>query len=791
MNIATLKAPPSGDKNSQLIGEIPGMELGEIDLGIGGMTCASCVLRVEKALKKQPGVSQVSVNLATESARVTLTGSDDPETVARIKRAVRDAGYEPRSVDAMDEEAERRQWGLPRDFWPVLVSGFLSLPLVFPMVGEWLGLHWMLPAWVQFALATPVQFVLGARFYRLGWHALRAKTGNMELLVAIGTTAGWALSTWLWWRAESGEMVHLYYEASAVVITLVLLGKWLEARAKRQTTSAIRALQALRPDRAHLLPDGIRRTELTDVPVDELLPGDVVRVLPGERLAADGEVVHGHSQADESMLTGESMPVPKNPGDFVTGGSLNGEGVLEVRVRAVGAQSVLAKIIGLVRDAQAAKAPVQRMVDQVASVFVPVVLLIAAVTLLGWLWTGAQLEVALLNAVSVLVIACPCALGLATPAAIMAGTGVAAQHGILIKDAQALEIAHGVDTVAFDKTGTLTEGHPRLRSIEAASGVDELAVLKAASALQAQSAHPLARAVLDAAASRGLEVSTEAARDVQAVSGRGTRGTVQGAVLALGSLRWMQELGTPLGALTPRAEAMQAQGSTVSALAAQNSDGHWAPLALLAFGDEPKPGAAAALAQLRAQGLRLFMVSGDNRGAAEVMARTLGLRVEAGEVIAEVLPADKAEVVRRLKDGVNPTTDRVLSGAKGHRKPPHTVAMVGDGVNDAPALAAADVGMAMSHSQGGSSDVAMHAAGITLMRGDPMLVAAALDISRRTVSKIRQNLFWAFAYNVAGIPLAALGYLSPVVAGAAMALSSLSVVSNALLLKRWKPPQVR
>ncbi len=752
-----------------------------IDLGIGGMTCASCVTRVEKALMKQPGVSDATVNLATESARVTLSGVDATESLARIKRAVRDAGYEPRTIEAMDEEDDGRVMGVPRDLLPVLVGAVLSAPLVLPMVGDLFGRHWMLPAWSQFLLATPVQFVLGARFYRAGWHALKALTGNMELLVAIGTTAGWALSTWLWWRAAPGDMPHLYYEASAVVITLVLLGKWLEARAKRQTTTAIRALHALRPDRAHLLPDGVRRTEATDVAVDELLPGDVIRVLPGERFAADGTVVQGHTQADESMLTGEAMPVPKEEGDAVTGGSLNGEGAVDVRVRAIGAQSVLAHIIGLVQDAQAAKAPVQRMVDQVAAVFVPVVLVIALATLLGWLWTGAPLEEALLHAVAVLVIACPCALGLATPAAIMAGTGVAAQHGILIKDAQALEIAHKVDTVAFDKTGTLTEGHPRLLEIEAAPGVDEIAVLQAAAALQAQSAHPLARAVLEAAASRSIDVPSDAALEVQAVSGRGSQGRVKGALLALGSLRWMMELGASLGPLESRARALQAEGATVSVLASQTpgdaaAAATWAPLALLAFGDEPKAGAAEVIADLRAQGMRLFMVSGDNRGAALAMGARLGLRADHDEVIADVLPGDKASMVRRLRAAV--VGDRL-----------HVVAMVGDGVNDAPALAAADVGMAMSHSQGASADVAMHAAGITLMRGDPMLVSAALDISRRTVRKIRQNLFWAFAYNVAGIPLAALGFLSPVVAGAAMALSSVSVVSNALLLRRWRPPR--
>ncbi|MBA4194484.1 MAG: copper-translocating P-type ATPase [Comamonadaceae bacterium] len=738
------------------------------------MTCASCVTRVEKALNRLPGVSEASVNLATESARVTVQGLGRTEALARLSRAVRDAGYEPRRPQAMDDAPPTGWLGLPADAWPVLLGALLSLPLVLPMVGDLAGRHWMLPAWAQFLLATPVQFVLGARFYKAGWHALKAGTGNMELLVAIGTTAGWALSTWLWWRADAGEMVHLYYEGSAVVITLVLLGKWLEARARRQTTEAIRALHALRPEVAHLMPDGVKRETLTDVPVDELLPGDLIRVLPGERFAADGTVVSGQTQADESMLTGEAMPVPKAPGDAVTGGSLNGDGALEVRVRAVGAQSVLSRIIGLVQDAQAGKAPVQRLVDRVAAVFVPVVVVLALITLGGWLWTGAPVEEALLHAVAVLVIACPCALGLATPAAIMAGTGVAARHGILIKDVQALELAHRVDTVAFDKTGTLTQGRPRLQLIEARAGVDELSVLRTAACLQEQSAHPLAQAVVRAAREQGLSWQPGDAEAVQSVTGRGSQGRVQGTELALGSLRWMEELAVDLGPLAEVAAQAQAQGHSVSALASWSVAG-WSVLAVLAFGDEPKPGSAPALAELRQRGMRLFMVSGDNRGAAEAMARRLGLDPAAGEVLAEVLPGDKAAIVQRLRQ------------ADGGR--PHVVAMVGDGVNDAPALAAADVGMAMGHGEGASSDVAMHAAGITLMRGDPLLVAAALDISRRTVGKIRQNLFWAFAYNVAGIPLAALGYLSPVVAGAAMALSSVSVLSNALLLKRWKPTQ--
>jgi len=626
------------------------------------------------------------------------------------------------------------------------------------MLGDLAGKHWMLPAWAQFLLATPVQFILGARFYKAGWFALKALTGNMDLLVAIGTTSGWALSMWLWLSAESGTMVHLYFEASAVVVTLVLLGKWLEARAKRQTTAAIRALHALRPDVAHLIGlDGE-----VDVPVAEVLVGDRLVVRPGERFPVDGILLEGHTQVDESMLTGEPLPVAKDAGAKLTGGSINGEGRVVLQVGAVGSETVLAHIIHLVEDAQAAKAPIQRLVDQVSAVFVPVVLVIALLTLLGWLWAGASGESAIIHAVAVLVIACPCALGLATPAAIMAGTGVAAKHGILIKDAQALELAHKVDTVAFDKTGTLTVGQPRLTAFEVVPDQDEARLLAAAASLQSGSEHPLARAVVQAAQARRLAV--QAPDNVRAVPGRGSEGEVGVTSFLIGSLRWMEELGVSLGALAPRATALQAQGATVSAMVERTTQG-LTLRGLLAFGDEPKPGAKEALAALRARGIRTVMISGDNRGAAEAMARRLGLRPEDGEVLAEVLPGDKAARVIELKQNG------------------HTVAMVGDGVNDAPALAAADVGMAM----GNGTDVAMHAAGITLMRGDPLLVAAALEVSDRTVAKIRQNLFWAFIYNVAGIPLAALGYLNPVIAGAAMAMSSVSVMSNALLLRRWRP----
>ena len=743
-----------------------------LDIGIGGMTCASCVARVERALKKVPGVSGVAVNLATESARVQLAAAEPLAATeqalavnmeARLRRAVRDAGYEPRAASTLMDAPDASRWA---GFAPIAWGLALSAPLVLPMLGDLFGRHWMLPALWQFLLATPVQFVLGARFYKAGWHALLNLSGNMDLLVAIGTTAGWALSVWLWLTAEPGAMVHLYFEGSALVVTLVLLGKWLEAGAKRQTTSAIRALHALRPSIAHLIGlDGE-----VDVPADEVLVGDKLVVKPGERFAADGVLLEGATQVDESMLTGESLPVNKEVDSLLTAGSINGDGRVLMQVRAVGADTMLSHIIRLVEDAQAAKAPIQRLVDQVSAVFVPMVLGLALITLLGWWLSGHSFEVALINSVAVLVIACPCALGLATPAAIMAGTGVAAKYGILIKDAEALELAHKIDTVVFDKTGTLTVGKPKLLEFEGISGQTRAEVLQLAASLQSGSEHPLARAVLAAAKADGLALL--ATTEVSAVPGRGMQGLVQGRQLLLGSLRWIEELQTDLGSLAASATQWQSQGATVSALAERVAEGGSERVelrALMAFGDEPKPAARQALDALRARGLRVLMLSGDNQGAAKAMARRLGLNPEAGEVMAEVLPADKAAQVLRLKEG-------------GHR-----VLMVGDGVNDAPALAAADVGMAMANPDGGGTDVAMHAAGMTLMRGDPLLVAAALDISARTVRKIRQNLFWAFAYNVAGIPLAALGFLNPVFAGAAMAMSSVSVMANALLLKRWKP----
>ncbi|CAH0321739.1 Cu(+) exporting P-type ATPase [Pseudomonas sp. IT-194MI4] len=718
-----------------------------LELSIDGMTCASCVGRVERALTKVPGVKSVSVNLANERAHLELLGQVDPQTLIG---AVTKAGYSARVWEVEHPQTDNQQQRLQRERWALLAAIALALPLVLPMLLQPFGVHWMLPAWVQFALATPVQFVFGARFYVAAWKAVRAGAGNMDLLVALGTSAGYGLSVYEWATA-AGRMPHLYFEASAVVIALVLLGKYLESRAKRQTASAIRALEALRPERAIQVIDGREQ----EVAISALRLNDLVLVKPGERFPVDGEVVEGQSHADEALISGESLPVPKAPGDKVTGGAINGEGRLLVRTMALGAETVLARIIRLVEDAQAAKAPIQKLVDKVSQVFVPVVLLIALATLVGWWLYGAPLETALINAVAVLVIACPCALGLATPTAIMAGTGVAAHHGILIKDAEALERAHEVSAVVFDKTGTLTSGTPRIAHLSAIEG-DEAALLQMAGALQRGSEHPLAKAVLDACAERGLTVADVS--DSQSLTGRGIAGSLAGRRLALGNRRLLEESGLNAGPLADSASAWETEGRTLSWLIEQSPEPR--VLGLFAFGDTLKPGALQAVQRLSARNISSHLLTGDNRGSAKVVAQALGIK----DVHAEVLPADKAATVAALKKtGV--------------------VAMVGDGINDAPALAAADIGIAM----GGGTDVAMHAAGITLMRGDPRLVPAALEISRKTYAKIRQNLFWAFVYNLIGLPLAAFGFLNPVLAGAAMALSSVSVVSNALLLKTWKP----
>jgi Cu+-exporting ATPase len=747
------------------------------DLAVEGMTCASCVGRVEKALRRVPGVTAAAVNLATERARVTaLAGAVTADALAA---AVEAAGYHARPLrdDALgavpgsggeDAETTAAAARSRRELRHVLLAAALSAPLLLGMAGDLAGLDLMPPGWMQFALASVVQFWLGARFYVAAAKAVRAGAGNMDLLVALGTSAAWGLSTWRLLLADhathgmAAAAPHLYFEASSVLIAFVLLGKWLEGRAKGQTAAAIRALMDLRPETARL-----RRSDGAeiDVPAAEIRVGDVVVVRPGERMPVDGRVIEGAGSVDESMLTGESLPVDKAPGARVTGGSINRDGRLVVETVAVGAETTLARIVRLVAGAQASKAPIQRLVDRVSAVFVPAVLLAALATFAGWWLATGDAASALINAVSVLVIACPCALGLATPTAIMVGTGAAARHGILIKDAEALERAQAITAVAFDKTGTLTEGKPEVTDLVPARGVEIAELLRLAAALQAGSEHPLAAAVRARAAADAIAPPVPAG-DFKALAGRGVSGTVEDGTgrgrraVALGSRRLAEESGADLSALEQQAASLAAAGRTVSWLV-ETAPAPARVLGLVAFGDAVKPTAAAAVERLKARGVETVMLTGDNRGAAEAVAAQLGI----DRTIAEVLPEGKAEAVAALRGG-----GRV-------------VAMVGDGINDAPALAAADIGMAMAT----GTDVAMHTAGVTLMRGDPALVADAVDVSRRTYAKIRQGLFWAFAYNVLGIPLAAAGLLSPVVAGAAMALSSVSVVLNALTLRGWRP----
>lgn len=742
-------------------------------LDIGGMTCASCVGRVEKVLDKVPGIEAATVNLATEQARIRLkagSGTRIEDVIAQVQKT----GYEAKLSQPHGPQiisSDKQFWGSD-GLGRVLLGFALSAPLFLPMFLMPFGIHWALsPIW-QLLLATPVQFFLGWRFYRAGFKSLMSGVGNMDLLVALGTSAAYGLSLYLMWSSPHASH-ELYFEGSAVIICMVLLGKWFEARAKQQTSEAIRALQKLWPEHAKVLDPQIAITETSafdayrDLPLEQVFPKDRVLVLPGERIPVDGMILLGKSHVDESLLTGESEAVKKQVGDLLIGGSLNGEGVLVIEAQAVGVESVLSKIISLVEDAQTQKAPIQKLVDQVSAIFVPSVILIAIITgIANWFYLDSA-SIAILRAVSVLVIACPCALGLATPAAIMAGTGVAARFGILIKDPQVLEQAHRLNIVAFDKTGTLTVGKPRLLTLtpfDADINPDD--ILASAAGLQLGSEHPLAKALLNTAKNRAITpISPVASRALAGIGieGKPSTGPLANQTLCLQSVASL-EASPHIAAILEKAQPCFEAGQTVSVL--MRVDPTPLPLALFGFGDELKVSAKAAVSALHKLDIRTVMLSGDNQAAASRVGKLIGV----DEVFAQILPGDKAKVIRDLQD----------AKTNGRR---HWVAMVGDGINDAPALAAADVGMAMST----GTDVAMQAAGITLMRGDPELVADAIDISKKTWNKIRQNLFWAFAFNTTGIPLAALGFLSPMLAGSAMALSSFCVLSNALLLKRWRP----
>ena len=726
-----------------------------IRVSIEGMTCASCSARIEKIALAQEGVLEAKINLALERGEFTFIAGT---RAAPILKAIADAGYEAHlfqtDVEKRSEQErahkDRVSQTQTRDLRDLAIASVLTLPLLSQMIFMMVGIPLALPPLAELALATPVQFYVGRRFYKGAWSALRTGGANMDVLVALGTSAAYFFSLFMLIKHGAASKGHLYFEAAAVIVTLILLGKLLETRAKRGTTAAILELMNLRPETARVLRDGAEE----QIPIEDVVIGDLVVMRPGERIAVDGIISEGRSQADESLITGESLPISKKPGDAVTGGALNGTGRLIVETTKTGSDTTLGRIISLVENAQSGKAPVQRLVDRVAAVFVPVVLVIAALTFAGWMLSGNGFETALVAAVSVLVIACPCALGLATPTAIVAGTGAAAKAGILFKSVEALETAHNVSTVIFDKTGTLTKGHPAVTNLQTVVGEESDLILLAAS-LQAASEHPLARAIMNRA--KQLALDPLPLKEFKSHTGLGLEGEVEGQTILIGNRTLMQDTGVDIPhELDEVQQRWEQLGQTVVFVARDTK-----MQGMIAISDPVREESAQAVSQLRTRKLHVMMLSGDATRTTAAIADKTGI----DDFRGEFRPKDKAAAIAKLQRSGN------------------VVAMIGDGVNDAPALALADLGIAL----GSGSDVAMETAGVTLMRSDPRLVAAALDVSSATWRKLKQNLFWAFIYNLIGIPLAVLGLLNPALAGAAMAMSSISVVSNSLLLRRWRP----
>jgi Cu+-exporting ATPase len=757
VNFATEKANVEWDPaelNGSQVAELirkAGFGIGEeqFSFTIGGMTCTACAARIEKVLRKTPGVLDAGVNVAIEKA--TITSINGSTTVGQLIAAIEGTGFTATQAgESGTDPTQTDEDALAKEERQLKIALALAAPLVLQMIMQFLGFEdFHLTQEAQVLLATPIQFVFGARFYKAAGNAVRAGSANMDVLVVMGTSAAYAYSWYLMLYLGSASETELYFEASAVIITLVMLGKYMEAKAKRSTTEAIRKLMDLRPETATVLRNGEEQT----IPIDQVIAGDKVIVKPGSNIPVDGVVIEGNSEVDESLITGESIPVMKTDSDAVTGGAVNGTGRLIISATAVGEDSTLAKIIHLVENAQAGKADVQRLVDRVSQVFVPAVIVIATITFALTYWYYSDVGTGIVAAVSVLVIACPCALGLATPTAIMTGTGAAASAGILIRDVASLERAHELNAIIFDKTGTLTEGRPEVMATHAFTN-DEQQLIRLAASIQQGSEHPLAQAIMRLAAER--DIRSAELEEFMSHTGSGVTGKVDGHIVRIGRQGFLADAEVEISAGITQATQWEEQGYTVIWLATDNQ-----LTGLFAIADRLRATSPEAISRLKTMGIKTILLSGD----AEKVTRLIGAEAGLDDSRGGVLPDQKAAHVTELTN-------------EGYK-----VGMIGDGINDAPALAAAHVGIAM----GTGTDIAMETASITLMRSEPRLVPAAIDISRATWNKLRQNLFWAFIYNVIGIPLAALGFLSPTIAGAAMAMSSVSVVSNSLLLKRWRP----
>ena len=727
-----------------------------VELNLTGMSCASCAARIEKTLQNLPGVESAGVNFAAGKAYVDYdpTLADIPAMI----KAVEDTGYGAEVADtgSVDREKEIRQKEIRNLKITFIVSVLLSLPLLAAMVTALfkIDIPFLHAPWFQLVIATPVQFIIGWRFYKKAYYSLKVLSPGMDMLVAMGTSAAYFFSIYNGFikKTPAGSRPDLYFEASAIIITLILLGKFLEAVAKGKTSEAIKKLIGLQPRHARVIRDG----KEIDIPIETVIVGDTILVRPGEKIAVDGHIVTGNSAVDESMLTGESIPVEKKPGDPVIGGTINKNGSLTFTATKVGKDTVLANIIKVVQEAQGSKAPIQDLADRVAGIFVPVVLLIAVVTFLIWMFFIGNSTMAIIAAVSVLVIACPCALGLATPTAIMVGTGKGAENGILIKNAGSLETAYKIDTVIFDKTGTITTGEPAVTDIVPAAGMNPTDLLTAAAGAEKRSEHPLGEAIVRKAVDDGL--SLHEPENFSALPGKGISAVIQGKSILVGTQDLMNAGNIDTGELNEDVQRLETEGKTVMYVANDNVFS-----GIIAVADTVKEDSREAVGRLRDLGIETYMITGDNQRTAGAIGEQVGIKET--HLLAHVLPEHKAHEVRKLQD-------------KGHR-----VSMVGDGINDAPALAAADIGIAM----GTGTDIAIETGDIILMNGNLKTLSTAIALSRKTMVKIKQNLFWAFVYNTVGIPFAAFGLLSPIIAGAAMAFSSVSVVSNSLSLKRFKP----